>query len=103
MAVGGQEAGAGRCAGACGWRCRCLLAVVTGSKVTCEGTALEEVWSELEGGTGAAGQRTPGSRKVGLVLPRTGELGLPWQEELRRKPAGSGKEERACFSWDEGK
>lgn len=38
---GGQEAGAGRCAGACGWRCRCLLGVVAGSKVTCERNRIE--------------------------------------------------------------
>lgn len=36
---------------------RCLLGAVAGSKVTCEGTGLKEVWSELEGGSGAAGRR----------------------------------------------
>lgn len=87
-------AGAGRCAGVCGWRCRCLLEVVTGSKVTCEGTGLKEVWSELEGGSGAedVGQQESGTC---VVLPSTGELVFPWQEQWRRlKPMGNRKGER---------
>lgn len=83
------------------------MGVVTGSKVTCQGTGLKEVWSELEAGSGIAGQRTWVSRKVGLVWCCPGQVGWSSRgrnsgEEVRRKPVGSGKEEGACFSWDEG-
>lgn len=40
---------------------------------------LEEVWDELDGGSGAASQRVSGEMGL-LVLHRPGELVCPWQE-----------------------
>lgn len=50
----------------------CLLEVVAGNKVACEGTRLEKVWDELKGGCGTSGQRPWLSREMGLAWCCTG-------------------------------
>ena len=85
----------------------CLSGLATGKKVACEGTGLEEVWDELKGGRGAAGQRTWVGREVGLAWCCAGQVSWCSRSrncggEVRCKPLRRGKEEGACFNWDEG-
>lgn len=83
------------------------MGVVTGKKVGCEGTVLEEVWDELKGGHGAAGQRTWVGREMGLVWCCTGQVS--WSSrgrnsggEVRCKALRRGREEGVGLDRDEG-
>lgn len=107
----GQKASAGRCAGACGWRRVCLLGLVTGEKVACEGTGLEEFWDELKGGRGAAGQRTWVGREMGLTWCCTGQVswsshggncgGGVWGGSVQASAQGQGRGNEFQLGWGE--
>lgn len=75
--------------------------------MVCEGMGLEEVWDQLKGGHGAAGQRTWVSREMGFVWCGTGWVswsshGRNCGGEIQFNPLCRGKEEGACLRWDEG-